>query len=318
MVATTTAAMKLYEQGKLDLNARVSQYLPEFANNGKENITIRHLMTHTGGLKPFYRFYEMGINNKEQVVNFIMTCRPDRPPGRMEYSDLDLILIQLIVEKITQQPFEAYLQEQFWTPLGMTETGFRATGLSAFDPTIAPTEADNIFRRRTLQGEVHDETAWVMGGVAGHAGLFSTASDLSKFATFLLNEGVTASGQRLLQPETIRYFTTAQNPNNHTRAIGWDTKSNSLNSSAGKLFSRRSYGHTGFTGTSIWIDPENKYYVILLTNRVNPSRANRKIAEVRIKVADAAYNLLTSSQTQRNELRNNNERTAGNGSGRSW
>lgn len=310
VIATTTATMKLYEQGKLDLNAKVAAYLPEFGNNGKENITVYHLLTHTGGLHSFYPFYRMGISDRQGVVDFIMTCRPDRPAGeQMEYSDLDLILMQLIVERLSGKPLDVYLKEEFWMPLGMNDTGFRGTGLSAMDANIPPTENDTYFRNRLLQGEVHDETAWLMGGVAGHAGLFSSVSDLRKFAQFMLREGTTENGVQLLQPETIRYFTRAQNPTQHSRAIGWDTKSNSLNSSAGKHLSPQSYGHTGFTGTSIWIDPENQSFVILLTNRVHPSRANRKIAEVRIKVADAAYQLIKSSNTQTNQAPQANPRT---------
>ncbi|MEZ4700420.1 MAG: glycoside hydrolase family 3 N-terminal domain-containing protein [Rhodothermales bacterium] len=292
VIVTTTAAMKLYEQGKLDLDAPVTRYLPQFGNNGKSGITIRHLLTHTSGLIPFRPFHEMGILTRAGVIDDIMHETPVYPIGsEMRYSDFNMITLALVIERITGEEFGAYVQRTVLLPLGMTHTGFRPSGVGR-DLTIVPTEIDNTFRKRLVQGEVHDETAYILGGTAGHAGLFSSAEDLSRFAFMMMNEGE-VNGAPFLKPETIRLFTTAVDPEHHSRALGWDTRSPTGYSSAGTLFGPRSFGHTGFTGTSIWIDPDARLFVILLANRVYPTRENTKHARVRADLADIAYRAMT-------------------------
>ncbi|ARA91758.1 beta-N-acetylglucosaminidase [Rhodothermaceae bacterium RA] len=287
VVATTTAAMKLYEEGRLDLDAPVVRYLPAFGANGKDRITIRQLLTHTSGLVPFRPFHTLGLTTRDAVIQAILNETPVYEPGTdMRYSDLGMITLALVIERITGQDFATYVREAVFEPLGMTHTGFRPVGQT--DASVVPTEYDNGFRKRLIQGEVHDETAWILGGTAGHAGLFSTAEDLARFAHMLVNEG-RVNGQAFLQPETIRLFTTPVAPGMHTRALGWDTRSPEGYSSAGQYFGPRSFGHTGFTGTSLWIDPDQQLYVILLTNRVYPTRENRAHIAIRPQVADFAY-----------------------------
>lgn len=289
VIATTTAAMQLYEQGRLDLDAPVSQYLPAFAQNGKAAITIRHLLTHTSGMPAFRPFYQMGVTTREGVIEAVLGTELENEPGAAYvYSDFSMITLALVVEKITGQDFAAYTKQHIFEPLGMRDTGFLPTGKP--DLTVVPTEVDDYFRNRLIQGEVHDENAWILGGVAGHAGLFSTAADLAQFA-FMLTNGGRAGGQQFLREETIRLFTTPVDPEKkkHTRALGWDTKSLEGYSSAGHYFSPNSFGHTGFTGTSLWIDPDQRLFVILLTNRVYPTRENTGHVAVRPAVADLAY-----------------------------
>ncbi|GBD01837.1 Beta-hexosaminidase [bacterium HR18] len=288
VVVTTTAAMQLYEAGKLDLEAPVARYLPEFAQNGKDQVTIRQLLSHTSGLAPYRPFHRMGLTTAEAVRQAILADTLVYAPGtEARYSDLGMIVLGWVIERITGQPLDAYAQAHIFQPLGMRHTRFRPVGWS--DSTVVPTEVDTIFRHRLLQGEVHDETAWILGGVAGHAGVFSTAADLARFAYMLVNEG-RIGGRQFLKPETIRLFTTPVDPPRAgTRALGWDTKSPQGYTSAGRFFSLRSFGHTGFTGTSLWIDPEQQLFVILLTNRVYPTRENQKHLAIRAALADLAW-----------------------------
>ena len=286
VVATTTAAMKLYEEGRLGLDDRVVKYIPEFGLHGKDQITVRHLLTHTSGLIPFRSFHRMDVKTREALIDSIMVEKLVYETGsEARYSDFNMILMMLIIEKITGQDFASYARDQVFEPLGMRRTGFRGTAMS--DSTVVPTEFDALFRKRLIQGEVHDETAWILGGTAGHAGLFSTVEDLSRFAYMLLNEG-RVNGRQFLKPETIRLFTKAQEPGKHTRAFGWDTPSPEGYTSAGEHFGPNSFGHTGFTGTSMWLDPDRDIFVILLTNRVYPTRENSKITQVRPKLANIA------------------------------
>ena len=288
VVATTTAAMQLYETGRLQLDDKVASYLPQFGQQGKEDITIHHLLSHTSGLQPFRPFHQEGITTRPGVLNEIFAEPLVYSPGsESKYSDFNMITLALVIEKITGQRFSDYARDRIFKPLGMTNTEFRVAG-RGIDRRIAPTEIDNNFRKRLIQGEVHDETAYILGGTAGHAGLFSTAEDLAKFGTMMANSGM-HNGRVFLKPETIQLFTTPVNPAEHTRALGWDTKSPEGYSSAGQYFSPRSFGHTGFTGTSMWIDPESKLFVILLTNRVYPTRENRKHIPIRSDLADIVH-----------------------------
>ncbi|MFW5973314.1 MAG: glycoside hydrolase family 3 N-terminal domain-containing protein, partial [Bacteroidota bacterium] len=287
VIATTTAAMKLFEQGRLDLDAPIAHYLPEFGTHGKERVTVRQALTHQTGLVPFIPFHRRGVVTREAVIDTIMAQRLQYRPGTdTRYSDLGMISLALAMERIVEMPFQEYARDSIFIPLGMHDTSFLGTGIP--DPGVVPTEIDRDFRRRLLQGEVHDEAAWILGGAAGHAGLFSTAPDLARFAYMMINEG-RIGGRQFLRPETIRLFTTRVDPNGSTRALGWDTRTLNGNSSAGTLFGPRSFGHTGFTGTSIWFDPDQRLYVILLTNRVHPTRENSRHVLVRSALADIVY-----------------------------
>ena len=294
VIGTTSAVMKLYEEGKLNLDAPIASYIPEFGQNGKDKVTIRQALTHSAGLEPFYPFYKMDIFTRDEILDYIFADSLKYEPGTdMRYSDLGLIMTALVVEKIAGQSLGEYLSNNFFEPMGMKNTGYRGVRGAGESEDIVPTEIDNIYRKKLVQGEVHDENAWTLGGMAGHAGLFSTAEDLGLFAQMYLNNG-TLNGRQYLKPETIQLFITKVNPTQNTRAIGWDTKSAEGYSSAGPLFSAQSFGHTGYTGTSIWIDPENNVFAILLTNRVHPTRENRKISAVRPKFGELAFQAITN------------------------
>lgn len=287
VVGTTTAVMMLTEQGLLDLDAPVASYIPEYRQMGKGSVTIRHLLAHTAGHRPFYPFYREGILDREAVLEFVFADTLQYRPGtRSRYSDFDMIVLGEVIERVTGEDLDEYFRTSIFEPLGMTATGFRDVGV--VDRTAAPTENDRIWRHRTLQGEVHDEAASVMGGVAGHAGLFSTAEDLSHFA-FLLASGGEAYGTRLFRRTTLDRFTERLRlRSTYPTGLGWMVQDPGPGySSAGSLFGPRSFGHTGFTGTSLWVDPEQELFVVLLSNRVHPTRRNRGIRDVRAELADA-------------------------------
>ncbi|MFQ5663458.1 MAG: glycoside hydrolase family 3 N-terminal domain-containing protein [Terriglobia bacterium] len=291
VVATTTAAMLLYDRGRLPLDARVTDYLPEFNREpdaaAKAQIRIRHLLTHSSGLPGYIRLFQEA-ENRQQLLERIYALPLDYPTGTQAvYSDLGIILLGEVIERVSGQPLDRFLRQKLFAPLGMRNTLF--TPPASLRPRIAPTEEDREFRHRLIQGEVHDENAWVMGGVAAHAGLFSTARDLAVFCQLLLNGGLYAH-RRFLARSTIELFTTRQNLPESSRALGWDTPSPP--SSSGQYFSARAFGHTGFTGTSIWIDPEKELFVVLLTNRVHPTRANEKIRAFRPRLHDAVVEAL--------------------------
>lgn len=302
VVATTTAAMLLVDEGRLDLDAPVAHYLPEWqAGQGKERVTVRHLLAHSSGLTAGYPLWRE-LRGKEAFVRRIAALGLEVPPGaRTVYSDFGVILLGAIIERLTGEGLDALLERRLVRPLGLRDTRFNpleqgaapagagaagangAPALALLLERIAPTELDTIFRKTHVHGRVHDENAFAMGGVAGHAGLFSSARDLAVFAQFLLNGGAYGDA-RLLRPSTVRRFTRRQSSAS-SRALGWDTPT--ATSSAGAYFSAASFGHTGFTGTSIWIDPERDVFVVLLTNRVNPTRANLKHEALRRAVHDA-------------------------------
>ncbi|MGH9787212.1 MAG: glycoside hydrolase family 3 N-terminal domain-containing protein, partial [Candidatus Acidiferrales bacterium] len=298
VVGTTTMAMMLYERGQLPLDAPVVRYLPEFASGpdkeAKALITVRHLLTHSSGLPSYFRFFQEA-KGREELLKLIYQQPLEYPTGtRSVYSDLGIILLGEVLERVGGKPLDAFLRENLFTPLGMSNTLYNPP--QEWRDRIAPTEDDRDFRRRLVRGEVHDENAWVMGGVAPHAGLFSTARDLAAFCQMLLNGGMYAH-HRLLRRSTVNLFTARQEigdspagGTNSSRALGWDTVSQP--SSSGHYFSNRAFGHTGFTGTSIWIDPEKELFVILLTNRVHPTRTNEKIRSFRPVLHDAVVEAL--------------------------
>lgn len=287
VIATTTAAMMLEEQGKLDINRTVASYLPEFNAPDKRDITVRMLITHRGGLEAFAALWHT-LKGRQQYLAAINSRPLAYQPGtKSVYSDWDYVLMGLIVERISGETLDAFTGRHIFGPLGMTETGFRPDTVAKRH--IAPTEIDSA--RGLVWGSVHDENADAMGGVSGHAGLFSTAHDLAIFARMLLNGGSVGS-VRLLAPTTIARWTSVQDAGS-SRALGWDTPA--PHSSAGRFFSPRSYGHTGFTGTSIWTDPERGVWVILLTNRVYPTRNNNKHVALRREIADLVQEAVTDA-----------------------
>jgi CubicO group peptidase (beta-lactamase class C family) len=283
VVATTTVAMILEEQGKLDVKRAVHLYLPEFDAPDKAPITVEMLLTHSGGLEAYAPLY-LTIRGRADYIAQINARPLKSVPGTATvYSDWDMVLLQAVLERITGVPLDQFAAEKIFRPLGMSNTQFNPdTANAALRHHIAPTAMDTS-RGGLLQGTVHDGNAWAIGGVSGHAGLFSSARDLATFSQFLLDGG-TYDGVRILAPTTIARWTNRQSFLS-SRALGWDTPS--ATSSAGRYFGARSFGHTGFTGTSIWIDPERGLFVVLLTNRVNSHGTSTRHVQLRRDVADA-------------------------------
>lgn len=295
VIVTTTLTIMLVEQGKLDLDAPVERYLPEFAAAAKSDpnpdsrsrITVRMLMLHDSGL-PAHEDYFLKAKGYDAVVKLVMAEPLIHEPGtQVVYSDLGMILEGEIVHRLFGETLDKLAQEKIFKPLGMKNSLFNPP--AKMRTRIAPTEYDKTYRKKLMWGEVHDENAWAMGGVAGHAGLFTTAGDIAIFAQTILNGGIYGH-YRIAQRTTIDEFTTRHQIGNSVRAIGWDAPTSVYTS--GHYFSDTSYGHTGFTGTSIWIDPQRQLFVILLTNRVNPIRENEKIRQARPAIHDAIFHAL--------------------------
>jgi beta-glucosidase-like glycosyl hydrolase/CubicO group peptidase (beta-lactamase class C family) len=295
VVVTTTLTAKLVEGDfpvPLDLDARVDRYLPEWANGPdahgwRPKVTVRHLLTHTSGLPPFKEYWRTSTG-KQDTLTRVFAEPLDYEPGTKEvYSDLGIILMAQIIERLTGRSLDDLAKAYIFSPLGMKDTTYGPA--NKLWPWIAPTEFDKNLRHKLVQGEVHDENAFTMGGVSGHAGVFSTTPDLAAFCQMLLNGGVYAH-RRILKRATISQFSAPQQLSNGTRTLGWAVPTEG--SSSGHFFSAHSFGHTGFTGTSIWIDPDRQVFVVLLTNRVNPTRENMKIAQVRPAVHDAVMQAL--------------------------
>lgn len=289
VVVTTTLVEKLVEGDfayPLNLDTPIERFLPEWATGPqpewRHKVTVRHLMTHTSGLPPFKEYWRTS-KGKADTLRMIFAEPLEYEPGtKVVYSDLGIILTAEIIQRLTGQPLDQLANEYIFEPLGMKNSMYNPP--KKLWPLIAPTEVDNQFRHRLIQGEVHDENAYAIGGVSGHAGVFSTSPDLAAFCQMLLNGGVYAH-QRIVKRSTIAEFTAPQPLAQNTRTLGWVVPTEG--SSSGHYFSIHSYGHTGFTGTTIWIDPDRELFVVLLTNRVNPTRENHKIAEVRPAVHDA-------------------------------
>src|SRR6266852_7251074 len=297
VVATTTLVAKLAEGDfavPLDLDAKIERYLPEWAGGPnaewRHRVTVRHLLTHTSGLPPFKEYWRTS-KNKQDTLTKIFAEPLEYEPGTKEvYSDLGIILMAEIIERLTGRTLDDLAKSYIFSLLAMKDTMYRPP--KKIWPTIAPTEIDNNLRHRLVQGEVHDENAFAIGGVSGHAGLFSTAPDLAAFCQMLLNGGVYAH-QRILRRATVTQFTTPQQLSGGTRTLGWAVPTEG--GSSGHYFSAHSFGHTGFTGTSIWIDQDRQLFVVLLTNRVHPTRENMKIQKVRVELHDAVMQALGSA-----------------------
>jgi serine-type D-Ala-D-Ala carboxypeptidase len=282
VVGTTTAAMVLYDEGRLDLSAPVSTYLPAFSGGWKDSVTVRHLLTHRSGLPAGRDLWRIARTPDEARAAVLATNLECRPGQCYIYSDLGADVLGFVIEAVAGESLDNFLHDRVFEPLGMTDTFFRPADSLTY--RIAPTEIAPP-RGYPLRGEVHDENAYALGGVAGHAGLFSTAADLSIFAQMMLNGGE-YNGVRILSDTTVALFTRRAAG---TRALGWDTADG--DGGSGKFLDSRAYGHTGYTGTSIWIDPERQMFVLLLTNRVHAARARRPakvISDVRADLADAA------------------------------
>ncbi len=287
VVSATTLAMQLYEKGSLKPEFPVSRFYPSFIGGGRDKITVRHLLTHSSGLPGHLPFYKDTAGKREFVRRILETPLEYEPGTKTTYSDLGIIFLGDILEKISAETLDALSNRHIFQPLGMTHVLF--TPPSELKARIAPTENDP-WRGRLLQGEVHDENAFAMGGVSAHAGLFGASGDLAVFCQMLLNGGV-YDHRRIVKKSTLERFVARQNlPSGSSRALGWDTPSEGC--SAGRLLSSKAFGHTGFTGTSIWIDPPRQLFIILLTNRVYPNRDNSAILEVRPQIADIVVHAL--------------------------
>lgn len=284
VVGTTTAIMILYDQDRIDLDDKVSKFIPEFSGGAKDDVTIHDLLEHRSGLPAGRELWRIAFTPAEARQAAIQSPLECLPRKCLIYSDLGADMLGFVVEAASGQRLDVFLAQHVFDPLGMAETGFRPHW--TLRDRIAPTELTPP-RGYPLRGEVHDENAFAMGGIAGHAGLFSTASDLAVFAQMMLNGGQ-INGKRIISDATVALFT-ARTAAPGTRALGWDTCGN--DGSCGKYLSQRAYGHTGYTGTSMWIDPDRDLFVILLTNRVHASRVRRPakvIADIRADIADAA------------------------------
>ena len=293
IIATTTLMLHLVDQNRVELDAPVVQYLPAWRGAGASAITVRQLLSHSSGLAAWRPFYKEAVDKADARAQ-LMLVGSDAPPGtRFLYSDMNFMLLGMVIEQVTGLALDSAFQTIVARPLRMADTRFRPD--TAQRARIAPTEFDP-WRQRKLHGEVHDENASRFEGVSGHAGLFSTGDDLSRVARMWMNGGV-LDGVRIASGKTIAQFTRVQDTLISRRALGWETPNGS--NSAGRRLSPRAFGHTGFTGTSIWIDPSRDLFIILLTNRVNPTRENRKIGGVRAALADAVSGAVDGASPRR-------------------
>jgi CubicO group peptidase (beta-lactamase class C family) len=286
VIATTSMAMLLYDRGQLDLKAPVAEIVPEFlaagADDYRRRITIRNLLEHSSGLPAYVKLFESS-GGKDAMIQAACSVELTAEPGsRAEYSDVGFIVLGAALERIAGEPLDSFVGPVL-AKAGMHTARFRPG--PEWRDRIPPTQIDEHFRKRIIQGEVHDENASAMGGVAGHAGLFANATNLATFATALLQ------GSAPFRRETIALFTTrASHPAGTSRALGWDTPSPP--SQSGKYFRPRSFGHLGFTGTSLWIDPDRQLAIVLLTNRTWPDAKSQLIKQVRPRFHDAVVECL--------------------------
>jgi CubicO group peptidase (beta-lactamase class C family) len=327
--ATLQTAMFMYDHGLLDLHKKVSTYLPEMKKTNKKDITVIDMLTHQSGLAPFIPMYNSTVkdttflplyynrvqsekyplhvanrlyasmNLRDSVWSWVlkskMNDKPARTPYSYKYSDLGFMILQHIAEKVLNQPMDDFLSQNLYEPLGGTTLGFNP--LTRFEQRrIAPTEDDKIYRRTSVAGTVHDERAAMLGGVSGHAGLFGTANDLGKLCQMWLQNG-SYGGYQYFKPETIRLFTGRKFRTSH-RGIGWDKPvQGSTTGSTSVYASPLTFGHTGFTGTCIWIDPEFDLVYIFLSNRVYPDRSTKLInTNIRSRIHDVIYRSIFAYQ----------------------
>lgn len=279
VAATTSMAMALYERGALALETPACEFVPEFPH---ARVTLRHLLEHSSGLPAYAKLYER-TSGKDEMVRAACALSPEAEPGtRAEYSDIGFIVLGAALERIAGMTLDVFCARELFAPAGMRKACFNPA--AEIRCWIPPTEIDREYRHRVVQGEVHDENASAMGGVAGHAGLFGSAIDVAAFARALL-------GDSLFKGGTTELFTRrASSPAGTSRALGWDTPSPP--SQSGKYFGPRSFGHLGFTGTSLWIDPDRDLAIVLLTNRTWPDRQSQLIKQIRPRFHDAVIEAL--------------------------
>ena len=274
-VSTTSAVMLLVEQNKISLDTQIKKIIPQFSqkkddsSSAREKITVKHLLTHTAGFPPFKQYYLMDIEAADILADICNTELVHDPGTKTIYSDLGLILLGAVIESVAGMPLDTFVAKHLFEPLGMSTSFYNPPDDKR--KRIVPTEIVSGYRSGLIHGEVHDENAHKLGGVAGHAGLFSTASELARFAQMMLNNGQYGK-KRIFKEKTVRQFTQrAMVDTSSSRCLGWDSPSG--NASGGVYQSGNSYGHTGYTGTSLWIDPDHDLFVILLTNAVHPDRS---------------------------------------------
>lgn len=304
VVAVTSAVMKLYSDGTIDLNSKVSRYIPEYSPGGDDEVTVMNLLLHNSGHEAYVAFFTM-YEEKSGVYDYIFKSPLRYPTGtKTVYSDLNAILLGLIVERISGMPLDEYCSVNIFVPLGMRSTCFNPSGELA--ARAAPTEFDDYWRMKQLKGEVHDEAAFLLGGVSGNAGLFSCAKDVYRLVKVLMNKGRyfdfdAMSEKQLFSADAVELFTTRMNVPGYdnTRALGWETKplkEGAARIQCGELISEECFGHTGYTGTSIWCDKKRDLVVVLLTNRIFPSRNNTRIREVRPELHNAVIQAFDSQK----------------------
>jgi CubicO group peptidase (beta-lactamase class C family) len=296
VVATTSMAMILYERGLLDLESPVIAVVPEFAGTSqaedplRKDVTIRMLLAHSSGLAAYEKLFQRA-KTRQELLNAAFSAPLIADPSiKAEYSDIGFIILGVALERIADETISQFCQREVFGPVGMSHTTFNPP--PAWKLSIPPTANDQAFRHRIIQGEVNDENASVLGGVAGQAGVFSTAEDMARFANVMVQDGVP-----LVRPETLKVFTRRESaPEGTSRALGWDTPSQP--SQSGKYFPPSSFGHLGYTGISLWIDPERKLSVTLLTNRTWPDSDNQAIKEVRPRFHDAVLKTIDALPTK--------------------
>jgi CubicO group peptidase (beta-lactamase class C family) len=299
VIATTSVLMRLFEDGRFSLDTGVRTILPGFDGGGREKVTLEHLLTHSSGL-PAWRALYQEARSREEALALVLATPLEGPPGEVErYSDLGAILLGECAARLGGLPLATLSYREVFGPLAMRDTCFRPPPSEL--RRIAPTELDRTFRRRLLHGEVHDENASILDGVAGHAGLFSTAEDLARFAREILRTVRGEGGPALWKTATARLFTARRGKvPGSSRALGWDTRSDGEDASgaagskstSGRRFGPGSFGHTGFTGTSIWIDPARDRFAVLLSNHVHPDRSRPGMLEARRAFHDAVAGAL--------------------------
>ncbi len=305
VIATTPAIMRLYDDGKIDLNAPVYQYIPEFNNNGKNDITVFNLLVHNSGLTAWTPFYQdPNMDSPQKVKDAIYNCAKEYETGsRTLYSDYNAFLLGEIIERISGMKLDRFCKENIFNRLNMVDTDFLVPMTEDF--RIAPTENDTYWRNQQLKGYVHDEFAAILEGVSGNAGLFSTGPDLFKYMQMMLNYGI-YTDERKMSPKnmqdtmfnstTVELFISKVTGlgYSNTRALGWDTKPEATKypPPCGNRFSTNCFGHTGYTGTCVWCDREKDLIVIFLTNRVYPNRNSEEVRNIRPKIHDEICKIL--------------------------
>ncbi len=294
VLATTSTAMLLYDRGVLDLDQPLGDLLPGFVvgmPSARErcNVTLRGLLAHSSGLPAYARLFEQHRTPAALLTACLQMPLEALPGTRSEYSDIGFILLGKALEALAKEPLEVLCEREVFSPLGMAATRYKPP--LSWRGFIPPTVDDTTFRKRVIQGEVHDENCFVLNGASGHAGLFSSALDVLRYAACILSRGESDAGKTIFQRETVTLFATRQTPpDDGSRALGWDTPSGE--SSSGHRFSRSSIGHLGYTGTSLWIDLEQELAITLLTNRTWPDRSSQAIRKTRPAFHDAVFNAI--------------------------